>query len=98
MKSYINTRASRYYSPTDQKIMVQNCPLEPVVSMPHTKLMVVDRGGIYKYIDVYMYMFIYVHIYMCVHIYTHVYMCTHIHVYVCVCVYLYIHVCIYMYF
>ena len=38
-------------SPTDQ-LMVQNCLLEPMVSMPHTKLMAVVRGGIYKYIDV----------------------------------------------
>ena len=75
MKSYINTRASRYYSPTDQKIMVQNCPLEPVVSMPHTKLMVVDRGGIYKYIDVHIYMCICVCV--CVSIYT----CVYIHVF-----------------
>ena len=47
--------------------MVQNCLLEPVISMPHTKLMAVDRGGRYKYIDVYMYILIY--LYICAHIY-----------------------------
>ena len=94
MKSYINTRASRYYSPTDQKIMVQNCPLEPVVSMPHTKLMVVDRGGIYRCIHVYVYLSMCT--YTCVCLYIHV--CTCVHIYMCVCVCLYVHVYLYLYF
>ena len=46
--------------------MVQNRLLEPMVSMPHTKLMAVDRGGIYTYMDVYMYIIIYIYIYVCI--------------------------------
>jgi hypothetical protein len=80
------------YNTENNKVLIKIKNMFQPVKMLPSLLKLIDQGGVYAYICIYIHTYMYSHI--CIYSYTY----KHIYVYICICnTYKYICICIYMY-